>query len=263
MHLHRYVPRPPRGKEFGEAIRLVPVDLAPLRVRRDAEILVDSGAGCLIRWHLTRGPWPARPPAAIGALRGFHHAILAPGATWPVHIHEDLQAVTYVVEGALEHSDSLGNHGVLAAGGVQQRWLDWGSEHQEWNPSATDRTEFIQLWLETPKPHQTALEQHNHYAREDCFERWQQIVGSECSPSDGLMVAHGAEINVIRLDPSSRRMAYQFEPGHGGYLYVIDGDMDVNLERLGTHDAARVVGEGRLHIHASTPSELLIVDVAL
>jgi len=180
-----------------------------------------------------------------------------------MHIHEDLQAVTYVVEGASEHSDSLGNHGVLAAGGVQQRWLDWGSKHQEWNPSATERTEFIQLWLETPRPDQTALEQHNHYAREDCFERWQQIVGSECSPSDGLMVAQGAEIHVIRLDPSSRRMAYQFEPGHGGYLYVIDGDMDVNLERLGTHDAARVVGEGRLHIHASTPSELLIVDVAL
>jgi len=58
-------------------------------------------------------------------------------------------------------------------------------------------------------------------------------------------------------------MAYQFEPGHGGYLYMIDGDVDVNLERLGTHDAARVAGEGRLHIHASTPSELLIVDVAL
>src|SRR5436305_4079240 len=66
---------PPRGKEFGQAIRLMPVDLAPLRVRRDAEILVDSGAGCLIRWHLTRGPWSALPPAAIGALRGFHHAV--------------------------------------------------------------------------------------------------------------------------------------------------------------------------------------------
>src|SRR5207302_7651495 len=50
---------------------------------------------------------------------------------WPMHIHEDLQAVTCVVEGALEHSDSLGNHGVLAAGGVQQRWLDWGFEQQD------------------------------------------------------------------------------------------------------------------------------------
>jgi redox-sensitive bicupin YhaK (pirin superfamily) len=66
-----------------------------------------------------------------------------------MHIHEDLQAVTYVVEGALRHSDSLGNRGVLTAGGVQQRWLGWGSGHHEWNPSATERTEFIQLWLES------------------------------------------------------------------------------------------------------------------
>jgi len=263
MHVHRHIPRPARGKEFGEAIRLLPVAPAPLRVRRDAEIMVDAGPGWLVRWHLAGGPWSAQAPVAIGALRGFHHAILAPGATWPMHIHEDLQAVTYVVEGALEHADSFGNRGVLTVGGVQQRWLGWGSEHHDWNPSATERTEFIQLWLETLRPDQTALEQHNHYACEDRFERWLQIVRSECSPGDGLMVAQDAEVHVIRLDPSSRRIAYQFEPGHGGYLYVIDGDVDVNLERLGAHDAARVVGEGRLHVEASNPAELLIVDVAL
>jgi quercetin 2,3-dioxygenase len=107
------------------------------------------------------------------------------GATWPMHIHEDLQAVTYVVEGALEHSDSLGNRGVLAVGGVQQRWLGWGSEHHDRNPSATERTEFIQLWLETLRPDQTALEQHNHYAREDRFERWLQIVRSNARRATG------------------------------------------------------------------------------
>ena len=58
-------------------------------------------------------------------------------------------------------------------------------------------------------------------------------------------------------------MAYQFEPGHGGYVYVIEGDVDVNLERLGAHDAARVIGDGRLHFDASNPAELLIVDVVL
>jgi quercetin 2,3-dioxygenase len=263
MHSHRPTSRPARGKEFGEAIRLLPINSAPLRVRRDAEILVDSGADYLVRWHLAGGPWSALPPASIGALRGFHHAILAPGATWPMHIHEDLQAVTYVVEGALEHSDSLGNRGVLTAGGVQQRWLGWGSEHHDRNPSATERTEFVQLWLKTPRPDQTVLEQYNHCAREDRFEHWLQIVRSECSPSDGLMVAQDAEVHVIRIDPSSRRIAYQFEPGRGGYLYVIDGDVDVNLEHLGAHDAARVIGGGRLHVEASNAAELLIVDVAL
>ena len=263
MQSHHQIQRPARRRSFGEAVRLLPINHAPLQVVRDAEILVDAGTGFLVRWHLSGGPWPAHGPAAIGALRGFHHGILAPGAAWPMHIHADLQAVTYVVEGALEHADSLGNSGVLTAGGVQQRWLGWGTEHHEWNPSATARTEFIQLWLETSRPDQTALEQHNHYAREDRFERWLQIVRSECSPSDGVMVAQDAEVHVIRLDPSSRRMAYQFAPGHGGYLYLIEGDVDVNLEHLRTHDAARVVGEGRLGVQALIPTELLIVDIAM
>jgi redox-sensitive bicupin YhaK (pirin superfamily) len=144
MHSHTYVRRPPRASGFGEAIRLLPIAPAPLWVRRDAEIMVDTGPGWLVRWRLASGPWSTPAPVAIGALRGFHHAILAPCASWPMHIHEDVQAVTYVVEGALEHSDSLGNRGVLAAGGVQQRWLGWGSEHHDRNPSATERTEFIQ-----------------------------------------------------------------------------------------------------------------------
>ncbi len=77
------------------------------------------------------------------------------------------------------------------------------------------------------------------------------------------MVAQDAEVHVIRLDPSSRLMGYQFAPGHGGYLYLIEGDVDVNLEYLRTHDAARVVGEGRLGVQALTPTELLIVDIAM
>jgi len=102
---------------------------------------------------MARGrPWPAQAPPAIGALRGFPHATLEPSATWPMHIHEDLKGVTYVVAGALEHADNLGNRGVLTAGGVHQRWLGWGSEHEEWIPSPFAPTEFIQLWFETIQP---------------------------------------------------------------------------------------------------------------
>jgi redox-sensitive bicupin YhaK (pirin superfamily) len=261
MHSHRHIQRPGRAQRFGQSIRLLPMNPAPMRVRRDPEILVNTGAGFVVRWHLTSGPWPAAPSAAIGALRGFHHTILAPGATWPMHIHEDLQSVTYVLTGLLEHSDSLGNHGVLTAGGVQQRWLGWGSEHQERNPSATERTEFIQLWLQAPQPQTTALERHTQYTEGERFERWLQIVESECSPSDGLMLTQDARVQVVRVNSSSRSIDYEFEAGHGGYLYLIDGDADANLERLQTGDAARITGEGRLHIQAFSATELLIVDV--
>jgi quercetin 2,3-dioxygenase len=261
MHSHHHIQRPDRGQPFGQAMRSFSRAFAPVQVRRDPEFLVITGAGFVVRWHLTSGPWPAAPSAAIGPLQGFHHAILAPGTAWPMHVHEDLQSVTYVVTGALEHSDSLGNHGDLTAGGVQQRWLGWGSEHQERNPSATERTEFIQLWLQTPHPDTTALEQHAQYAAMDRFERWLEIVRSECSPSDGLMVNQDARVHVVRVDSSSRRLEYEFEPGRGGYIYVIDGDAEANQERLHTGDAAHVTAEGRLHIQAFGATELLIVDV--
>ena len=71
-------------------------------------------------------------------------------------IQEDLKGVTYVVAGALEHADNLGNRGVLTAGRVHPRWLGWGAEHEEWNPSPFAPTEFIQLWLETAQPYPTS-----------------------------------------------------------------------------------------------------------
>jgi hypothetical protein len=118
------IDRRTRSHGCPEAALLPPIDPAPLRIHRDHQIQASNGSGFEVRWHVG-GPWPAQSPAAIGALRGFHHATLEPSATWPMHIQEDLQGVTYVVAGALEHADILGNRGVLTAGGVHQRWLGW------------------------------------------------------------------------------------------------------------------------------------------
>lgn len=263
MHSHVHVHRPTRARGFGQAIRLLPQDPAPLRVYRDPEVLVDTGFGHLVHWHLSGGAWPASPSAAIGALKGFHHAILAPGATWPVHIHEDMLAITYVVTGALQHSDSLGNHGVLTAGGIHQRWLGWGTEHREWNSSETERAEFIQLWLAVPQADSTRSERQCHYTVEERSARWLQIAESECWPSDGLMLAQNARVHVTRIDPSTGAMLYCFDPGHGGYVYVIEGDVEMNLERLQTGDAARVLSDGQLQLHAFDATELMLVDVPL
>ncbi len=75
------------------------------------------------------------------------------------------------------------------------------------------------------------------------------------------MVTQDARVQVVRVDSSSRHLEYEFEAGHGGYVYLIDGDAEANLERLHTGDAAQVTAEGRLHIQAFGATELLIVDV--
>lgn len=263
MHSHVHVQRPTRAQGFGEAIRLLPLDPAPLRIHRETEVLVDTGFGCLVRWHLSGGPWPASPSAAIGPLKGFHHAILAPGATWPTHIHEDLLAVTYVVTGALEHSDSHGGGGVLAMGGVQQCWLGWGTEHREWNPSQTERAEFVQLWLAVAPPDPACPEQQSHVAAEERSGRWLQIAQWECWQGDRLAPVKDARVQMARIDASTGPLRYAFEPGHGGYVYVVQGDVEMNLERLQTGDAARVLGYGQLRTRAYDRTEVILVDVPL
>ena len=263
MPSHIPTHRPTRARGFGQAIRLLPLDPAPLRVYRDPDVVVDTGFGHLVRWHLSGGPWPASPSAAIGPLKGFHCAILAPGATWPVHFHEAMRAITYVVTGALEHSDSLGNHGVLTTGSVQQRWLGWGTEHREWNPSETERAEFIQLWLTVPQADSTFSERQCHYITEDRSGRWLPVAQSECGPRDGPMVAQDARIHVARVDPSTGPRLYRFDPGHGGYVYIIEGDVEANLERLQTGDAARVLSDGQLQLRAFHTSQLMLVDVPI
>ena len=248
------IDRRTRSHGCPEAALLPPIDPAPLRIHRDHQIQASNGSGFEVRWHVG-GPWPAQAPAAIGALRGFHHATLEPSATWPMHIQEDLKGVTYVVAGALEHADNLGNRGVLTAGGVHQRWLGWGSEHEEWNPSPFAPTEFIQLWFEMARPHPTILAP-THYASHERFEHWLQIVDSDRASQD-------ASVHVARLNPSTGCMQYRFKPGRGGYIYVIEGDVQVNYEHMEKRDAARVTGAGLVNIETSQPTELLIVDVSI
>jgi len=238
-----------------DAALLPPIDPAPLRLHRDHQIQASNGSGFEVRWHVG-GPWPAQAPAAIGALRGFHHATLEPSATWPMHIQEDLHGVTYVVAGALEHADNQGNRGVLTAGGVQQRWLGWGTEDEEWNPSPFAPTEFIQLWLQTVQPDTRLLAQPRHYTSYDRFDRWLQIAGANGASRD-------ASVHVARLNLSTRCLQYRFKPGRGGYFYVIEGDVHVNYEHMQRRDAARVTGAGLVNIEPSQPTELLIVDVSI
>ena len=69
MHSHHHIRRPVRGQPFGQAIRLFPLDFAPVQVRRDREILVNTGAGFVVRWHLTAGPWPAAASPALSSTR--------------------------------------------------------------------------------------------------------------------------------------------------------------------------------------------------
>jgi quercetin 2,3-dioxygenase len=236
--------------------------LAPLKVRRDAQIYGADGGWFRARWHFSFDEYRDPENMGIGTLRVFNHDTLMPGAVWPMHPHRDVEGITYVVAGEFEHSDSLGNDGVLMPGGVQRMTLGSGAYHSERNHSPTQEMQFLQMWI---MPAERGLEpsvEQKQFSEDDRRNRLLQILRPEGTDGDGIIVHRDVWMYVSRLDAGAS-VEHGFGAGRGGYFYLISGAAEVNGERLSTGDAAYVTGSGQLEVRASDVSELLFVDTPL
>jgi len=198
----------------------------------------------------------------IGTLRVFNHDTLVPGAAWPMHPHRDIEGITYVVSGEFEHADSLGNDGVLEPGGVQRMRLGSGAEHSERNHSKTEPMEFIQMWI---LPSQRGLAPsiaQTQYAVAARTDKLLRFLKPEGAAGEGLTVARDVSMYVTRLS-GGRDVRHEFGAGRGGYLYLIDGAMTVNGERMSRGDAAYVLGAGELTLRGEQVGDLILVDTPL
>jgi quercetin 2,3-dioxygenase len=235
---------------------------APLQLRRDAEIFAANGGWFRARWHFSFDEYEDPENMGIGTLRVFNHDTLVPGAVWPMHPHRDVEGITYVIAGHFEHADSVGGGGVLEAGGVQRMTLGSGAYHSERNHSDVEEMQFLQLWILPDrrglKP-EVAQRQHSIADRQN---RWLRIIRPMGTEGTGVTVHQDTSIYVIRLDRAVT-VEHGIEPGRGGYLYLIEGDADVNGEHFATGDAAYITGDGLLRVRANGTSELLMVDTPL
>ncbi len=118
-----------------------------IQVRSKEEIYHKEGGWFAANWHFSFDEYYDPQNMGFGTLRVFNDDRLVPGAVWPMHPHRDIEGLTYVVEGTFEHSDSMGNGGVLAAGSVQRATLGSGMMHSEMNHSKTEPMRFIQMWI--------------------------------------------------------------------------------------------------------------------
>lgn len=239
-----------------------PLNAPPLVVRRDNEIYARDGGWFRARWHFSFDEYDDPNEMGIGALRVFNHDTLVPGAVWPMHPHRDIEGITYVVAGTFEHADSLGNDGVLEAGGVQRMTLGSGAEHSERNHSPTEEMQFLQLWI---LPDERGLEpsvEQRQYTLGDRRNRLLQIVRPVGTQGTGVTVHQAASMFASRLD-ARQSLEHVFGSGRGGYLYVLAGEIDLNGTRLTTGDAAKILSTGRIEIYSEGLSEVVLVDVPI
>lgn len=231
-----------------------------IQVRRDHEIYRVEGGWFTARWHFSFDRYRDPENMGWGPLRVFNDDRLVPGAVWPLHPHRDIEGITYVVEGTFRHEDDQGGDGVLPAGSVQRMTLGSGAWHSEQNGSETEPMRFVQMWImPTERGLPPSLEQRV-FTEEDRTDRLLEVL----SPDDGEAVkVHGdARVYVSRLSPGTE-IAHRLGPGRGAYLYVIEGGLRTDLDKLGTGDAAKARDEDTLRLEADETTELILVDVPL
>ncbi|VVM08210.1 pirin family protein [Methylacidimicrobium tartarophylax] len=200
-------------------------------------------------------------PAAMGfsVLRVLNDDRIAAGAGFPTHPHRDMEIVTWVLSGALEHRDSLGNGSIIRPGEAQRMTSGRGVTHSEFNPSPEEALHLLQIWL---LPARRGLEpgyEQRNFPEAERQGRLRLIVSPD--GADGSITIHqDARIYAGLLDMGSSWEA-EIGPARHVWLQVARGAARANGHRLDEGDGAALVEEGRISIEGIAPAELLLFDL--
>lgn len=192
-----------------------------------------------------------------GALRVLNDDRIAPGEGFPPHPHRDMEIITYVLSGELEHQDSMDNRGVVGPGGIQYMSAGTGVRHSEFNHSKTDELHLVQMWVLPPKTGLPVQYGQRDFTVEDRLGHWFTVASGKAGDSAPITLQQAAAFSIARLENGA--ISYAFDPARFGFFFVADGSVIANGERLQTGDAVRIAGITGLDVKGS--GELLLWDV--
>ncbi len=193
-------------------------------------------------------------------LRVINEDRVKPGAGFPAHSHRDMEILTYILEGALEHSDSLRNGSVIRPGDLQRMSAGTGVTHSEYNHSLSQPVHLLQIWI---VPERTGLKpgyEQRAFKLDEMRGTWRLI--SARDGRDGAVTIH-QDVNVYatRLAPGDR-LTYRLKPGRHAWLQVARGGVMLSGVPLQAGDGAAVSDETVFDVSASDLSEVLLFDLA-
>jgi redox-sensitive bicupin YhaK (pirin superfamily) len=171
-----------------------------------------------------------------------------------------MEIVTYVLEGALEHKDSMGNGEVLRPGEFQRMSAGTGITHSEFNPSPTDPVHLYQIWLFPERKGISPSYEQKHFPDKDRHNRL-QLVAARDAAGGSLRIHQDARIFLSRLD-TGREVVHELAGGRHAWLQVLRGAVSVNGKLLQTSDGAAASNETTLTIRATQDAEVMLFDLA-
>jgi redox-sensitive bicupin YhaK (pirin superfamily) len=201
-------------------------------------------------------------PAQMGfrALRVINEDRVQPGKGFGVHSHENMEIVSYVLEGALQHRDSMGNGEVLRPGEVQRMSAGTGVTHSEFNASPNEIVHFLQIWI-LPERRGLAPSYEQKAFPPDARRNELVLVASRDGRLGSVTVHQDANLYLARLD-AGKRVTFEIPPSRGAWVQVVRGSVALGDEKLAAGDGAALTGEKGTSLTAAEDAEVLVFDLA-
>lgn len=178
------------------------------------------------------------------------------GAGFTPHRHSNMEIISYVLEGALEHKDSTGTHGVIRPGDIQRMSAGSGIEHSEFNHSNDNNVHFLQIWIH---PDENGIDPSYEQKSMNIGEDF-TLVGDK-DGTEGAVIIH-QDVKMFVAKPSEgKEISYHFDKGRGGFLQVALGQASLNGEILKEGDGAEITDVSEIVIKADADSEIILFDL--
>lgn len=192
-------------------------------------------------------------------LRVINDDRVIPGGGFPTHSHKDMEIITYVLSGALEHKDSMGNASIISPGDAQKMSAGKGITHSEFNASKENPVHFLQIWIQ---PNKLGVDP-SYEQKTIPIEKKQgvlKLLASSDGAEDSISIHQDAQV-YVSIFGSAKQIDYTISPTRKIYLHVATGNVMLNDIRLGEGDGARVVDEKQITINTPDQAEILLFDL--
>ena len=191
------------------------------------------------------------------ALRVLNEDVIAPGQGFGMHPHRDMEILTWVLDGAIEHRDSTGGHGVIRPGELQHMSAGTGVMHSEFNPSPKQPTHLLQIWLLPERKGLKPEYEQLSFSDEELRGKFRHVAG----PKAPVTIHQDADLYIARLD-KGEKAEHTLESGRHAWLQIARGSVLANGMELKAGDGAAISQESAVRVEAKGPSEVLLFDLA-
>ncbi len=192
------------------------------------------------------------------SLRVINDDVVAPGGGFDSHPHRDMEIITYILSGALEHKDSMKNGRVIRTGEFQYMAAGTGVLHSEFNPSPTDPVHLLQIWI---TPDKKGLKpQYAERTGGQLPEGRLHLVASKGGRDSSIAINQDADLFLAKLSPG-QSVKHELRPGRHAWLHVAEGEVTLNGQGLRAGDGVAISEETALGLTSQTPSQVLLFDL--